>query len=181
MFEQLDEPQETQPTEGSVLCVCYDHERSTFDRPALWIPIVIVMFASFLFLLAMADLPYGIQLGSLIPYTAFVALGTFSAQRRMQPYFFECSIVQQTMPRLLRRHCIFLVAIIFLETIALRLTRYMPASWLSKTGKDGSPFAMTLCLICLCFASVQVFTNRTLLERAHEKSTDSPDPANIAS
>ena len=94
------------------------------------------MFASYIFLLAITDLPYGIQLGSLIPYTAFVALGTFSSQRGIQPYFFECSIVQQTIPRLIWRHCNFLVVIILLETIALRLTRYMPASWLSKTGKE---------------------------------------------
>jgi hypothetical protein len=166
VFEQLDELQKIQPAEGPGLCVCYDHDRSTFDRPALWIPIIIVMFVSFFFLFMISSLPYGIQLGSLIPYTAIVALGTFSAQRRMQPYFFECSIVQQTMPRLLRRHLNFLVGIIFLETIALRLTRYMPASWL-RAGKDGSPFSITLCVICLCFASVQSFTNRTLLERAH--------------
>ena len=170
MFDQLDEREETQPTDGYERCPCYDHERSTFDRPGLWIPIVIGMFASVLFLFAMADLPYGIQLGSLIPYTAFVALGTFSAQRGMQPYFFECSIVQQTLPRLLRRHCNFLVAIVLLETTALRLTRYMPPSWLSNTGRNGSPFAISLVVICLCLASVQVFTNRTLLERAHEKS-----------
>jgi hypothetical protein len=171
MFEQIDELKEAQPAEGSAGCVCYDHKRSALDRPALWIPIVVGMFASFFFLFAIADLPFGIQLGSLIPYTAFVALGTFSAQRGMQPYFFECSIVRPTMPRLLRRHCYFLVAIIFVETIALRLTRYMPASWLDNTGKYGSPLAVTLCVICLCFASVQVFTNRTLLERAHGKSS----------
>ena len=181
MFEQLEESQNAQRTGGSPQCVCYDHERSMLDRPALWIPVVIFMFASFFFLFAMADLPYGVQLGSLIPYTAFVALGTFSAQRGMQPYFFESSIVEQTMPRLLRRHCIFLATIISLETIALRLTPYMPGSWLSKTGKDSSPFAITLCITCLCIASVQVFTNRTLLERAHEKSTNSPDLASTAS
>jgi hypothetical protein len=72
MFDQLDERQETQPIEDFPKCLCYDHERSTFDRPALWIPIVIVMFVSLFFLLTMADLPYGVQLGSLIPYTAFV-------------------------------------------------------------------------------------------------------------
>ena len=171
MFEQLDERQETQPTDDSAKCPCYDHERSTFDRPALWIPMVIVMFASFSFLLAMANLPYGIQLGSLIPYTAFVALSTFSAVRGLQPYFFECSIVQQTMPRLLRRHGGFVAAIVLLETIALYLTRYMPASWLTAHGRDGSPFAITLFVLCLCIASVQVFTNRTLLERAHKKSS----------
>ncbi|HTC64826.1 MAG TPA: hypothetical protein VK709_18435 [Candidatus Saccharimonadales bacterium] len=169
MFEQLDEPQETQPTEEPARCVCYNHERATFDRPALWIPIIVVMFVSFGFLLVMSYFPYGIQLGTLIPYTAVVALGTFSAQRGMQPYFFECSIVQQTLPRLLWRHCSFLVGIIVLETIALRLPRYMPASWL-RTGKDGSPFAITLCIICACFGCVQAFTNRTLLERAHEQS-----------
>jgi sterol desaturase/sphingolipid hydroxylase (fatty acid hydroxylase superfamily) len=181
MFDQLDERQETQPTEDSARCLCYDHERSTLDRPALWIPIVIVMFASVVFLFAIANLTYGIQLGSLIPYTAFVALGTFSAQRGMQPYFFECLIVQQTMPRLLRRHCDFLIAIVLLETIALSLTRYMPLSWLNNTGKNGSPFTISLIVICLCLASVQVFTNRTLHERAHEKSQCSPDPANTGS
>jgi len=157
--------------------VCYDHERSTFDRPALWIPIVIGMFVSFFFLFAVADRPYGIQFGSLIPYTAFVALGTFSAQRGMQPYFFECLIVRQTMPRLLLRHCNFLVAIIFLETIALRLIRNMPASWL-RPGKDGSPFAITLFFICGSIASVQMFTNRTLLERAHGQNKYSSNSAN---
>jgi len=170
MFDQLDEQLKTQPTGDEAQCVCYHHEHTALDRTALWIPIVIVMFASSIFLFAMADLPYGVQLASLIPYTAFVALGTFSAQRGMQPYFFECSIVQQTMPRLLRRHLNFLAAMILLETIALRLTRFMPASWLSTKGKGGSPFAIALCVLCLCIASIQVFTNRTLLERAHGKS-----------
>lgn len=170
-------PQKTQPAERPALCVCYDHERATFDRPALWIPIIIVMFVSFFFLVVISRFHYGIQLGSLIPYTAFVGLGTFSAQRGMQPYFFDCSIVQQTMPRLLRRHFNFLVGIVFLETIALRLTRYMPVSWL-RTGKDGSPFAITLCVICVCVGSVQVFTNRTLLERAHEQSKYLSNSAN---
>ena len=180
MFEQLDEPQETQLPEGAARCVCYDHDRSTFDRPALWLPMIVVMFASFSLVFAMADLPFGIQLASLIPYTAFVALGTFSAQRGMQPYFFECSIVEETMPRLLRRHCNFLIAIIVFETIALRLTRYMPASWLG-TGRDGSPFAITLSVLCICVASIQVFTNRGLLEQAHETSTQSPSDANTDS
>jgi hypothetical protein len=177
VFDHLDEPQESQPIEGPALCVCYGHKRATFDRPALWIPIIIVMFVSFFFLFMIADHPYGTQLGSRIPYTAIIALGTFSAQGGMQPYFFECSIVQQAMPRLLWRHCSFLVAVIFLETIALRLTRYMPASWLRR-GKDGSPFAITLCIICACFGCVQAFTNRTLLERAHEQRKYSSNSAN---
>lgn len=171
MFDQLDEQQDTNPAKDLVRCICYDHERTMLDRPALWIPIVLVMFVSFFFLFAMANLPYGVQLGSLIPYTSFVALGTFSAQRGMQPYFFECSIVQQSMPQLFRRHCCFLAAIVVLETIALHLTQYMPESWLEKNGRDGSPFFITLSILCVCLAFVQVFTNRTLLEQAHEKGS----------
>ena len=178
MFDQLDERQDMQSTEDTAQCVCYNHERITFDRPALWIPIIIVMFASCFFLFGIANLRYGMQVGSLIPYTSFVALGTFSAQRGMQPYLFECSIVQKTMPRLLRRHCYFLVAIILLETIALRMAQYMPPTWLNNSGRDGSPFAISIVVICLCLGSVQVFTNRTVLEKAHKKSSNSSDSAN---
>jgi hypothetical protein len=153
----------------SVPCQCRDHEPSTLDRPALFLPLILIMFASFAFLFALADLPYGVQIGSLVPYTALVVLGTFSAQRGQQPYFFECSVVRQTMPRLVRRHGGFLVAVVVLETIAFHLARYLPASWLIAKGKNVSPFAITLCVLCLCLAFVQVLSNRSLLERAHLK------------
>lgn len=165
--------------QDSVPCQCRDHEPSTFDRPALFLPLILIMFASFAFLFTLAYLPYGIQFGSLIPYTAFVVLGTFSAQRGQQPYFFECSIVHQTMPRLVRRHVGFLVMIVVLETIALQLTRYLPASWLIAKGKDGSPFAITLVILCSCLAFAQILSNRSLLERAHLKSTCSLNPAGL--
>jgi hypothetical protein len=88
--------------QDSAPCKCHDHECSTLDRPELCVPIIMAMFVSIGLLFAIADLPCGIQIGSLVPYTAYVALGTFGAQRGLQPYFFECPIVQQTMPRLLR-------------------------------------------------------------------------------
>jgi hypothetical protein len=158
--------------QNSVPCQCRDHEHATFDRPALFLPLIIIMFASFGFLLSMADLPYGIQLGSLIPYTAFIVLGTFSAQRGQQPYFFECSVVRQTMPRLAWRHGGFLLAIVVIETIALQLTPYMPASWLIAGKKGGSPFSITLIVLCMCLAFVQILTNRSLMERAHQRKPD---------
>jgi hypothetical protein len=152
---------------GFAPCVCRDHEPSTLDRPALFLPIILVMFVSFGGLLALVDLPYGLQFGSLIPYTAFVALATFSAQRGQQPYFFECPIVRRAMPRLIRRHIGFLITIVIIETVALYLTRYMPASWLIAKGRTSSPFGTTLGILCICLAMAQIFTNRSLLERAH--------------
>jgi hypothetical protein len=154
--------------QGSVPCQRRDHEPATLDRPALFLPLIFIMFASFGFLLSMADLPYGIQLGSLIPYTALIVLSTFSAPRGQQPYFFECSIVQQTMPRLAWRHGGFLLAIVVIETAAIQLKPYMPASWLIAGKKGGSPFTITLIALCMCLAFAQILTNRSLLVRAHQ-------------
>jgi hypothetical protein len=133
---------------------CWDHEPATLDRPVLFLPLILIKFASFGFLLSMTDLPYGIQLGSLIPYTTLIVLGTFSAQRGQQPYFFECSIVRQTTPRLAWRHGCFLLAIVVIETTALQLTPYMPACWLIASKKGGSPFAITLIVLCMCLGGV---------------------------
>jgi hypothetical protein len=149
------------------LCLCKDHEPSTFDRPALFLPIIFLMFASLLVLFALSNFPYGIQIGSLIPYTAFVFLGTFSAQRGMQPYYFECSIVRKTLPRLARWHGVFLVAIAAVETAANYFIPYMPAAWLATDKKGTSAFGMTLGLLCGGISFAQIICNRNLLERAH--------------
>jgi hypothetical protein len=59
-----------------------------------------------------------------------------------------------------------MITVLVLETVALYLTRYMPSSWQVR-GKDCSPFGITLCILCLSIAMVQIFTGRSLLERAH--------------
>ena len=148
-------------------CICRDHEPATFDRPGLFLPLILIMFVSFCVMLAMADFLFGLQLGSFIPYTTFVFLATFSAQRGQQPYFFECPVVKGVMPRLIRRHIIFLVILGILETIALLLRRHMPASWVVAKGRDGSRFAIGLCVFCIGIAGVQICTNRSFLYRVH--------------
>jgi hypothetical protein len=125
------------------------------------------MFLSFGLLLSLLDVPFGIQVGSIVPYTAFVFLSTFGAGHGQQPYFFACPIVGEALRRLAWRHLGFLLAILVLETIALYLTRYLPSSLLAKSARDNSPFAITLCVLCGCIAFVQTLTNRSLLERAH--------------
>ena len=157
------------PGQNSAGCLCRDHERVTFDRPELFVPLVLIMFASFGLMLAFSDLPYGVQLGSLIPYTAWVFLVTFSAQRGQQPYFFACPIAHQTLHTLIRRHWLYLIALVSLQTIAFRVARYLPSSWLVAHGREGSPFAITLCILCLCLGFVQVLSNRSLLKRTHRE------------
>jgi hypothetical protein len=71
------------------------------------------------------------------------------------------------LPRLAQRHGGFLAALVVLETVALQLRPHLPASWLAASGRNGSPFSITLLILCVCLASAQVWTNRSLIERAH--------------
>ena len=150
-------------------CLCRDHKKKTLDRPLLFLPLIVLMFASFGFLLAIAGLPFGVQLGSLMPYTCLIVLGTFSAQRGQQPYFFKCAIVQSTMNGLVRRHILFVIALVLIKTFAIYATRYMPPSWLIAKGRGGSPVATSLFIFSLCLAFVQMLSNRLLIERAHRE------------
>ncbi len=151
-------------------CVCRDHEPDMFDRLSLFLPMILIMFASFFVLFVLGDHPVGLVFTSFIPYTSLVVLATFSAQRGQQPYFFECPIVQKTMPQLLLRHLKFLIALIFLEVMAFYLSQYLPAAWLIAKGKDGSLFDDTLFILCICLALGQILSNRSLLERVHLKT-----------
>jgi hypothetical protein len=160
------------PDQDSAQCECQDHEPSTFDRPALFLPLIVVMFGSIFFLFALADLPSGMQCASLIPYTAFVVLGTFSAQRGQQPYFFECPIVHRNLSRLGTRHGGFLVALVVLETVALELRAHLPASWLVASGKDGLPFSTTLFILCICLGGAEVLNNRAISRASPPRTKD---------
>lgn len=164
-----------------VQCECRDHERATFDRPAVFLPLIVIMFAGIFLLFASADLSYGTQFASLIPYTSFLVLATFSAQRGQQPYFFECPVVFRTLPRLAWRHCGFLAGLVILETLAYHLRPNLPSSWLIAKGKDGSPFAISLFALCACLAFAHVLSNRSLLERAHRKPLALGSAANLES
>jgi hypothetical protein len=128
---------------------------------------IAIMFVSLGVMAVLARFSWGLQVGTVIPYTAFAVLGTFSAQRGQQPYFFECPFVRAVIPQLVQRHIAFVATIEVVETIALYSTRYMPASWLVSTGRGESRFYFTLGVTCLCIGGIQLFTNRSLLERAH--------------
>lgn len=161
-------------------CICRDHKPRNLDRPGLFLPIILLMFASAVFMVVFAEIPLGLQLTTIMPYTAFVFLGTFSAQRGLQPYFFQCPIVDRVLPRLTQRHLGFLTAILIIETISFYLKRFVPSSWLVAKGKDGSPFELALFLLCICIASAQVLTNRSVLERAHLQESHLPNQSAAA-
>ncbi len=127
------------------------------------------------------DWGYALQLASLIGYTAAVTLGTFSTSRGGRPYLYSCPIVQRQIPRLLRRHVGFLTAFLILLTMAWHLRPHLPIYWITASGRNGSPFATTLFILCAIFAVAQTVTNRSLIESAHLEFTPTDPTGSPAS
>jgi hypothetical protein len=168
MFDQFNQESElfTQEPER---CECLDHEPEAFDRLPLFLPLIVVMFVSYFFLLEWDGRIYGLLIGSVIPFTAFATLCTFGAVRGQRPYFFECTIVSQTMPRLARRHVGFLIVVMVVESIAFFVNTRLSASGFAA-GRGGSSSSEVLSIPLIIVAMVEIWTNRSLLERAHQQA-----------
>ena len=120
--------------------------------------------------------PYGFQTASAIVYTIFAVFFTFARTgsrggKDLPPYMFTCPAVRPQFSRLLRRHLGFLVALFALQTLALAIRSSLP-DWWNDSGhslRGMPPFDIALLFLCLGLGFAQVFTNRSLLDRAHRE------------
>jgi hypothetical protein len=143
-------------------------QRISFPRVAVFTLLLLTVIGGGIFLALMEYRPYGIQLVSMLIYTAAVALYTFSRNRNVaQRFLLSCPVVRRQLPRLIRRHLGFLAALVIAQTTALNLRPNLPAHWVTPSSRDASPFALILGVLCVCLAIVQTLTNRSLLDRAH--------------
>jgi hypothetical protein len=117
----------------------------------------------------LGDRPYGIQLASIIGYSAATILYTFSANRGMQRYLFECPYVRSQFRRLAVRHIVFLVALFSLETAILSIRLHLSPWWMTEgIGPRGMPpFVFAMFALCGALLFAEIMTTRSLLERAH--------------
>jgi Ca2+/Na+ antiporter len=116
--------------------------------------------------------PYGLQAASMIVYTIFAVFFTFARTgtrtgKDLPPYMFTCPAVQPQFPRLLGRHLGFVVVLFALQTAALAARPNLPDWWNVGDRKGVTPFDLALILLCFGLGYAQVFTNRSLLDRAH--------------
>lgn len=116
--------------------------------------------------------PYGFQSASAIVYTIFVVFFTFARTgtttgKDLPPYMFTCPAVQPQFSRLVRRHLGFLVVLFAMLTAALATRPNLPEWWKIEDSKGATPFDLALLLLCFGLGYAQVFTNRSLLDRAH--------------
>ena len=142
-------------------------EPFSFLRFAVLALLFVTMFSTAILLIVLEGRPYGIQLSSIVGYTA-VALYTFSRNRGgNQPFMLSCPVVRRQLPPLIKRHLGFLGALFLLETTALKVRPRLPANWVTSTGTNPPPFFTALLSICACLALMEILTNRSLLKRAH--------------
>jgi Ca2+/Na+ antiporter len=118
--------------------------------------------------------PYGFQAASAIVYTIFAVFFTFARTgtrtgKDIPPYMFTCPAVQPQFSRLVRRHLGFLVVLFALQTAALATRPNLPEWWNIADRKGATPFDLALMLLCLGLGYAQVFTNRSVLDRAHRE------------
>jgi hypothetical protein len=129
------------------------------------------MLGGVVFLILFANRPYGIQVSSVVMYTAAVALYTFSGNRNnMQPFLLSCAAVRGQIPTLIRRHMGFLSALLLVQTTAIEFRPKLPERLITPHGTDPSLFAVILGVLCGCLVVVQVLSNRSLLERVHRSA-----------
>jgi hypothetical protein len=146
---------------------------SSFPRLILMATLFLCMIVgSFLLFILLVDRPYGFQAASAIAYTISVVFFTFARTgtrggKDLPPYMFTCPAVQPHLSRLFRRHLGFLVVLFALQTAALAARPNLPTWWTVEDSKGGTSFGLTLLFTCIGLGYTQVFTNRSLLKRAH--------------
>lgn len=152
-------------------------------RHALMAALVIGLVAGSVALSMLFDSPYGLPIVSVVVYTLLVLFITFartggasgfSKWGGLEPYLFTCPAVRPQLPRLLRRHAGFLLGLIVFEGFALAIRPSLPSWW--NTGNDalgGRPFTLVWSGAFLVLAFAEVWSNRSILSRAHEEFSTS--------
>ena len=150
------------------------HE-STGQRLLLMSAIFLSMTAGSIALAILLEgTPCGLQIASSVSYTLFVVFFTFATTGNrgggnVPGYKFTCPAVKPQIPCLLWRHLIFLVALYAIETAALVVHPHLPDWWNIPDKKGSTPFEGVVLLLGIGLVCAQIFTNKSLLNRAHRE------------
>jgi hypothetical protein len=117
---------------------------------------------------------YELQIASSVSYTLFVVFFTFATTGsrgggNVPGFKFTCPAVEPQIPRLLWRHLVFLVALYVIETVALAVHPHLPDWWNIPDKRGSTPFEGVVLLLGIGLALAQIFTNKSLLNRAHRE------------
>jgi hypothetical protein len=131
---------------------------------------VLMIGGGFTLFFTLGSTLFGIQLASVVSYTAFVMIDAFARNKNgIRPYLFTCPVVVSQYPRLLMRHAAFLTALVSVETIVLRIKLHHFGGWL---GSNGFDLFFALAAPAGAIAILEILSIRDALQRAHEDRFD---------
>jgi hypothetical protein len=111
------------------------------------------------------------MLAAALAYTACVMIYGFARNKNGVPrYLFTCPVVVSQYPRLVKRHAVFLVVETAFLATALRYFPLPPVG--ASRAEEGNDLLVAIPLGVL--ALVEIFTNRGVLERAHNDRFGEP-------
>jgi hypothetical protein len=168
MFEQDLDAESSAPDATADAC----GETPIVSPGRFWIftaALITMIFIGPALFLWLKDQTGGIQFASVVSYTAATILYTFSANRGMQRFLFNCPYVRSQFRRLTLRHVGFIVALLILETAGLEIMPHLSSWWFAESGPRGmTPFYIAMAAVCGTLCLAEVITNRSILERAHD-------------
>lgn len=140
-----------------------------------WVSLMLGFLALAILFVVFVHKPFGIQITTLIGYTAAVFFLVFFRWRRHRAYSLREKPVQREIPRLLKVHVAFLVLVFAGLSFAIHVRPSLPSYWLTEHGKRGE--TLFEWVVIVCFASTlmtQVYVSRKILSRScqAEKTTN---------
>ncbi|WP_229669057.1 hypothetical protein [Edaphobacter acidisoli] len=161
MFEYFDIPEEKQPDEDPMTMT------EGLGVAALYFALVVGSVLAFIFF---GGRPYGMQYATLISYSGGVFIYIFFRPRGVNTrYRLSAQYVREQVPRLLMIHCVYLLAIFFLETWALAIRTSMPSWAVTGQGRDMPPFVFALMLVGMAIGISQIILSRRILGNAKKE------------
>ena len=116
-------------------------------------------------------------LAAAVAYTACVMIYGFARNKNGIPrYFFTCPVVVSQYPRLLRRHAVFLSVQTGFMAVGLRYFLHPPTGASRAEDENGMLVAFPLAVLAL----IEIFTNRGILDRAHNDRFGEPPASDEA-
>jgi hypothetical protein len=176
MFEQYTESNDTDSTADArdpdaTADACGDPPIASNNGRSIILIVAFLTFmpGSLILYFWLGDRPGGIQFASMIGYTGATILYTFSANRGMQRYLFDCPYVRSQFRPLALRHLGFLAALVLLQTALLSLRPHLSPWWFVESigSRDMPPVYLLIAIPCGALLYGEIMTNRSLLKRAH--------------
>ncbi|MBS1799805.1 MAG: hypothetical protein JSS95_08275 [Acidobacteria bacterium] len=128
----------------------------------------------FLLYVVFGDMPFGIQLVTLIAYSIVVFFSLFCDSKLGKGFDFYGEAREKSTSRLLTIHSSFLILVFTIQTLTFSLKPKLPHWWTYKSNPTAdSRVEVTLCLLIIALVTTQVIWSRRILSKA-EKETISP-------